>query len=228
MYTRCDETILLIIPSYLRDLLQIGKEMNTFSGDSKKYASAVISALVTNFLFHPLDAIRIKVLFELKLSSFAKLYNGIVFNCSATIIERCAMYPTQEFIKSRLTNLGDVQSDVISGMSSGVMLSLAANPMNTIRVSLMSDSSLKTLDAVKLIYNSRGIAGFYRGTSPTLLRDIVYTGIYFPLFNLINNKIDNKFASSAFAALIAMIFAYPFDERRYTERAIRHEVISSE
>jgi hypothetical protein len=145
--------------------------------------------------------------------SLSALYNGITFGIGTNIIKLCAVYPTQEFIKGKMVNtsLSQCLQNSLSGLISGVVLSLVTTPINTIKVPLMISAKSNVRSTVKYIYNTHGLKGFGRGGIGTLIRDITWNTIYFPLFAFLNDRLNNKFGSSIIAGSCAMCISYPFD-----------------
>jgi hypothetical protein len=186
------------------------------------YISAIASSLVTNSLYHPFDALRIKIFFKEK--TIKNLYNGITFNCLSNAVERSAIYPTQQFIKSKLSNYHPVTADILSGMGSGIVLAFMGTPFNAVRTIQMSTGTQSVISSSNLIYNEYGINGFYRGLTPTIRRDIVWTGSYFPIFSYLNQKYNNIFVSSMAASIIAMVLAYPMEGMRLMRQNINTDI----
>ncbi len=68
------------------------------------------------------------------------------------------------------------------------------------------------------ILKNKGIKGFYIGYMPTLVRDIVFSAIQLPLFEIIrekkvisNNEVVNSALSGSVAAIIAGFVSCPLD-----------------
>ena len=178
-----------------------------------EYISCIISGASSALIFHPIDSLRSRYLFGNKNMSIRALYNGIMFNTLSTIIKQCATFPTQEFIKKKLANtpMSILQQNLISGLLSGIFLSIVSTPINTIKVPLMISAKSNTPSVIKNIYSTYGIRGFYRGGASTIARDSIWNTIYFPLFGYTNNIIDNRFISSIIAGTCSLCVSYPFD-----------------
>lgn len=190
--------------------------------DCTKYISCMVSGIVTTTIFQPIDVIRTRYFFDsTKNLSLRALYNGYIFNTYTTILKQCASLPTQEFIKTKLP-FTQITNESIAGLISGLTLSLVSTPINTIKIPLMSNSNNTVTTTTKSIYINYGLKGFYRGGIGTLMRDVVWNGIYFPIFYKLNKTIDNKFLSSNIAAAIALCFSYPFDGIRLYRQNNKH------
>lgn len=185
---------------------------------NKKYASCLISGMLGTMIFQPIDALRSISFFEYKNFTFKGLYNGFLFNCSTNILKVCSSYPTQEFIKSKVSHLPEIQRETLSGLLTGSVLTIVSTPANVIKTPLISDQTNKMIPIIKKTYGQYGLKGFYRGGIGTLLRDVVWSGIYFPTFYYINKKLnglnkyfDNRPVASVLSAALAACISYPFD-----------------
>jgi solute carrier family 25 S-adenosylmethionine transporter 26 len=68
------------------------------------------------------------------------------------------------------------------------------------------------------ILKNKGLKGFYIGYMPTLIRDIVFSAIQLPLFEIIrekkvisNNEVVNSALSGSIAAIVAGFVSCPLD-----------------
>jgi hypothetical protein len=75
-----------------------------------------------------------------------------------------------------LTNTNSKESNnlfvkVLSAMSTGVLGSIVANPIDVVKVRMMTiNSSSSTYEIIKKVYNHEGLYGFYKGLVPSTLR----------------------------------------------------------
>lgn len=53
----------------------------------------------------------------------------------------------------------------------------------------VSNGSMKILNIVKEIYNTRGLFGFYRGYVSTVFREIPFSFIEFPLWEFLKQRV---------------------------------------
>lgn len=100
----------------------------------KKYISCFISGTISTIIFHPVDALRTILFFEHKIPTVRLLYNGFTFNWYTSVIKQCCCYPVQECIKSKLTTMSEIKRETVSGLITGLTLSLVATPVNTIKI----------------------------------------------------------------------------------------------
>lgn len=176
----------------------------------KKYISCIISAVISTLL-QPLDASRMKLFFGDKMPTIKAAYNGCTFNYITHILKHSASYPTQEYVKNKLDHLPSFYREPLSGMIAGAILAIVSTPINVVKVPLITNQENRAIQLIRQIYKVDGLTGFFKGGIGTLMRDVVWSGVYFPAFYFINKKIDNRFMSSMLSASLAVCFSYSFD-----------------
>lgn len=103
------------------------------------------------------------------------------------------------------------------GVLSRTMADFSTHPLNLIKTRYESENfKYKSVwGAFSSIFKQEGVRGLYKGLVPTLLRDISYSGIYFPLYTKtksilkehISKESDNKSVYFATCALMSSIMA---------------------
>jgi hypothetical protein len=113
------------------------------------------------------------------------------------------VFPTQECLKDLLIqkNINKYNSEFYASIMSGLLVSLVGTPINVIKTPLQSCHNNKIFPVIKIVYNQYGLKGFYRGGLSTLLRDVSWNSIYFPLYKYINEKSCLAIAGSSFLSL---------------------------
>jgi hypothetical protein len=96
-------------------------------------------------------------------------------------------------------------------MLSGLLLSIVSTPINTIKTPLMISANSNTKSIIYHIYKCHGYNGFYRGWIGTLARDVLWNGLYFPLYSYFNNYLDNRLYCGILAGCCSVCVTYPFD-----------------
>ena len=186
-----------------------------------KYASGAASGLISTFVFHPIDALRIRTFLNPhNIGSISSLTNGISFNIVSSIAKNFLTFPVREKIYATLLNqqYSQLKADFMSSLITGTLIGIISTPINVIKVPMQNNHQQpKLIPIIQNIYNHYGLKGFYRGGVATFLRDILWTSIYFPIFDtinhisMVNTYIDQRIIASSFAALCATTVAYPFD-----------------
>lgn len=180
-----------------------------------RYLSGSLTGIITTAFFHPIDALRIRLFYTVpNIGSLISFYNGIGFNVATACIKNVLVFPTQECIRDLLLQHGHSKYDaeVNASISCGLLLSVVSAPINVIKIPLQANHGNKIFHIAKQIYSNYGFRGFYRGGLATCMRDVLWNGLYFPLFKYTNeNHIENKFAASIATGVVAMTVTYPFD-----------------
>lgn len=179
--------------------------------DLVNYASSAVSGAIVGALFHPFDSLYYNIVINKKKGEL--LRRGCAFNTITNVIKVCGIFPTQEYLKHKLSWMDKYQQDSISGMLTGLVMAFISTPINTIKVPLLTRAvNMKTV--TKEIYNEHGIRGFNKGISLALARDGFGYGTYFLLYPFFNSYLDNIPISTTMASIIALCVAYPFDIAR--------------
>ncbi len=71
-------------------------------------------------------------------------------------------------------------------------------PMELLKISLQdsgrtANTGAKQLTATQIamdIFKTKGIKGFFHGGTATLARDVSFSAVYFPLFAILNQKVN--------------------------------------
>uniref|UniRef100_UPI00358EF619 mitochondrial glutamate carrier 1-like isoform X2 n=1 Tax=Myxine glutinosa TaxID=7769 RepID=UPI00358EF619 len=151
-----------------------------------------------------------------KLTLFREMLSG----CGAGTCQVIVTSP-MEMLKIQLQDAGRItaQSKKITGHEANVFHSTQPSVQELSKPSKPSTSA--TMIALHLL-RTKGISGLYKGLGATLLRDVPFSIIYFPLFANLNklgsSEIDGRvpfyhsFVSGCAAGSIAAVTVNPFDE----------------
>ncbi|XP_054159219.1 mitochondrial glutamate carrier 1-like [Oppia nitens] len=169
------------------------------------------------------------------------MYRGSAVNILLITPEKAIKLAANDFFRHKLTDDNGKLSlprEMLSGGSAGLCQIIVTTPMELLKIQLQDAGRVSTKGvieggeaimatsataiALKLI-KTRGIFGLYRGTAATMLRDVSFSVIYFPLFaNL--NKLGPKrkdgsgesvfwasFLAGCCAGSVAAVSVNPFD-----------------
>lgn len=75
--------------------------------------------------------------------------------------------------------------NIIASISAEIVANLVRNPFEVVKQQMMVGRSDKIMESFKQIRGSKGIAGLYTGLAPTLIRDITFSAIQLPLFEIV-------------------------------------------
>jgi len=83
---------------------------------------------------------------------------------------------------------------VKNAIIAGSLATIVCNPFDIIRVNIQT-KNLYTRNAIKYIYNTQGIVGFYKGLLTGLLTIPAFWSIYFPLYENMKNSYNTSFSA---------------------------------
>jgi len=92
-----------------------------------------------------------------------------------------------------------VKNKFLNGLTAGVLSSIFTHPMDVVKVHMQMD---KKLD---------GLFGIYRGYSKTFVKIGISSSIFFPMYDIINGRVDNKYLSSTCSGVLACMLMHPVD-----------------
>lgn len=80
-------------------------------------------------------------------------------------------------------------ANVVASVSAEVVANLVRNPFEVVKQQMMVGRSDRIWESFKDIRKTRGFTGLYTGLTPTLARDILFSAIQLPLFELVRTKL---------------------------------------
>jgi solute carrier family 25 aspartate/glutamate transporter 12/13 len=123
--------------------------------------------------------------------------------------EKAIKFTTNDFI------LQMTENKIIAGMCAGFSQVIVTNPMEILKIQSqmhiknnLNQPKFSIIDAYKQI---GGFFGLYRGVGLCALRDIPFSGIYFPLYHILSTGITNTYISSLVSGSIAAFACTPMD-----------------
>lgn len=174
--------------------------------DKNKLFASVGSGILAAAASHPLDLLRIRILLGNRVSQLKSalvkeaqkgrsLQGSKVFQLSKALsltlflsaFKSGAVWPLQGFLeeKIKLSNVTDFQSKLFAGAIGNILPNMLCAPLNMIRVHAMSEHTKVSFTEIAFkIFQESGIRGFYKGMPITILRDLSWGAIFFPLFGI--------------------------------------------
>jgi len=141
-----------------------------------------------------------------KSEGFLKLYKGCSMNAALMAPETAIKMTVNDFCRRKLSKDDgsiSISSEVIAGALAGICQSSVSTPMELIKIQLQDHGRTRTssnsfsgvsgpassFSALNEIFKAGGGFSLYKGGLPTILRNIVFAMIYFPLFANINSYV---------------------------------------
>uniref|UniRef100_A0A673MWP2 Mitochondrial glutamate carrier 1 n=1 Tax=Sinocyclocheilus rhinocerous TaxID=307959 RepID=A0A673MWP2_9TELE len=133
------------------------------------------------------------------------MYRGAAVNLTLVTPEKAIKLAANDFFRFHLSKDGQkltLLREMLAGCGAGTCQVIVTTPMEMLKIQLQDRKlmpqavtpegpvELKSPTAMQLtrqLLKEKGIAGLYKGLGATLLRDVPFSIIYFPLFANLNN-----------------------------------------
>ncbi|GAM21946.1 hypothetical protein SAMD00019534_051210, partial [Acytostelium subglobosum LB1] len=150
------------------------------------------------------------------------LWRGLTPSFLMTIPSTAIHFTTYEYFKQHIERYTDKDNVYIAPLIAGslgrVVSVTVTSPFELIRTNLQGITNRKTLHFVPLIreiVGNVGLTGLWRGLSPTLMRDVPFSAIYWSCYEIIKKKRASpfyiNFVSGAMSGSIAAVVTTPID-----------------
>jgi hypothetical protein len=191
--------------------------------------SGMTIGIMTAGLFQPIDALRIRSFLNPdKMGSPYSLKNGLAFNMLSSGVKAVVSFPVRERINEKTNKYfkTPVLTEIMASALTGGVLSIIGTPINVIKIRCQNHSgtNLSSFAVGHDIYQKRGLRGFYQGSYATMLRDISWNVVYFPMFDYLVTIYPNKLFASITSSMIATTIGYPFDGIRLFCQKVNNNV----
>jgi len=171
-----------------------------------EFISGSLGGLVGTILSHPIDTIKTRVQSGSAKNVFdaihmKKFYSGIRAPLLGVPLEKSIVFGFYNLGKQNGLN------NFWSGIIGGFMSTLIVTPIEYVKVNLQN----------KTPFSSLKVSNIYKGFIPTVCRETPGFGIYFTVYNYMNNNYNksklliNNFFYGGLSGLFAWIFIYPSD-----------------
>ncbi|XP_063785384.1 mitochondrial glutamate carrier 2 [Pseudophryne corroboree] len=180
---------------------------------------------------------------------FFGMYRGAAVNLTLVTPEKAIKLAANDFFRNRLSQEGKqltLVREMLAGCGAGTCQVIVTSPMEMLKIQLQDAGRLATqrvvsgdgpasaphppttapqkpsaLRITRDLLRTQGISGVYKGLGATLLRDVPFSIIYFPLFANVN-KLGQKssqdkapfyhsFFAGCFAGSVAAVAVTPLD-----------------
>ena len=91
-------------------------------------------------------------------------------------------------------NLGQTKINIICGAIAGLSQVIVTNPLEITKIQLQLYGEKYPNSPTSLVYlvKKLKLKGLYKGSGACMMRDIPFSGIYFPLYSYLKNKFSNN------------------------------------
>jgi len=138
------------------------------------------------------------------------MYRGSAVNILLITPEKAIKLAANDYFRHRLTTRDGklpVHREMVAGGSAGLCQIVITTPMELLKIQLQSAGQqaasaskegaaaakkMSAMSITKELLRTKGIFGLYKGTSATMLRDVSFSVVYFPLFANLNSMGPRK------------------------------------
>ncbi len=141
----------------------------------------------------PIDALKSRVQYG-EFNKSINIYSGLKSTFVGSFPSAAGFFITYDYISHKLQSKErySVFKYMISAGCGECVAVLIRTPFELIKQNLQVGNFATNKEAIKFIYSSEGCRGFYRGYFITVLREIPFAFIQFPLYEYLKNKIKSK------------------------------------
>lgn len=148
-----------------------------------------------------------------KVNGFKGFYAGGTSQVLFVAPEKAIKFTVNDLVLSK------TDSKIFAGMCAGLSQVIVTNPMEILKIqsqmNMSNGSNLNSNQNKFTIVNAYkqigGFKGLYKGVGICASRDIPFSGIYFPLYDLLSKNYTNTYISSLIAGSTAAFACTPMD-----------------
>ncbi|MES2204028.1 MAG: MC/SLC25 family protein [Pseudomonadota bacterium] len=180
------------------------------NNESKNYSlqlvlSALIGGSIPSMLSGPLEFIRTRQVTHgsdflatykklIKKNGYAVLSTGLLGTMARDGIYTCGFFALVPILKKNLDNHfdSDWSASIASKLLAGAIAAFASQPLDTAKIEQQMNVEYRQISltqAAKKIFNAEGIYGFFKGSTPRILRVISAVTI----ISTVNEKMEKNF-----------------------------------
>ncbi|TPX76775.1 mannan endo-1,4-beta-mannosidase [Chytriomyces confervae] len=161
----------------------------------------------------------------LKNEGFVGLYSGLGPQLVGVAPEKAIKLTVNDLVRRNFTNKDGsivLGAEILAGCAAGASQVIFTNPLEIVKIRLqVQGEAARTTGAVRQgamqIIRSLGLFGLYKGVTACLMRDVPFSGIYFPVYAHLKKDIfhegrdGKKLAIGAIAGIPAAYLVTPAD-----------------
>uniref|UniRef100_A0A8C8J9Z7 Uncharacterized protein n=1 Tax=Oncorhynchus tshawytscha TaxID=74940 RepID=A0A8C8J9Z7_ONCTS len=126
-----------------------------------------------------------------KMEGYFGMYRGAVVNLTLVTPEKAIKLAANDIFRQKLSKDGKLPlwGEILAGCGAGTCQVIVTTPMEMLKIQLQDAGRLAAITRVvqaPTLLKTRGLPGLYRGAGATLMRDVPFSMIYFPMFANLN------------------------------------------
>ena len=163
-----------------------------------------LAGIAVDIVFYPLETIKTRIMASsvqenLKFIALSK-FRG--FSCQMIVSFPYSFTFFWVYETVRSYSQKSALSNAFASVCAEIAANIVRNPFEVVKQQLMVGRSKYIWSSLKDIYKNKGVKGFYIGYQSTLIRDIVFSAIQLPLFEIIRRKFIDRGVNSILSASI--------------------------
>ena len=143
----------------------------------------------------PIDTLKSRLQYGKIINKKISIYSGLTSSFLGSFPSAAGFFCTYDYISHEFFNKNEEYNPfkyVISACIGECVAVLIRNPFELIKQNLQVGNFNSGLEGLKSIYKAEGIRGLYRGYVITVLREIPFSIIQFPLYEYLKSKEKSK------------------------------------
>jgi solute carrier family 25 aspartate/glutamate transporter 12/13 len=184
------------------------------------FMNGIISGYIGAYVVYPIDLIKTRVQNQnqnnsnnlefikniIKKEGYKNLYKGSMIQLMGVGPEKAIKLHVNNYVSSKMKE--NEYNKIISGSLAGMSQVVITNPIERIKIQFQMNINQNILHTIKTI---GGFKQLYKGSSLCFLRDIPFSGIYFPTYEYLKKYTNNIFLSGIIACIPAAYIVTPAD-----------------
>jgi len=145
----------------------------------------------------------------IKTEGIAGLYNGLRPQIFGVAPEKAIKLAVNDFMKSLykdkdLSSNEELGLNILSGSVAGLSQVIVTNPLEITKIRLQVHGEINPHKPISLVsvIKELGIKGLYKGARACIVRDVPFSGIYFPTYSFLRTKLEQDGDISASRQLL--------------------------
>jgi solute carrier family 25 S-adenosylmethionine transporter 26 len=160
-----------------------------------------LAGITVDLVFYPLETIKTRIMASTPGENLRSLvlskFRGFSCQMIVSFPYSFSFFAVYESIRHYSNKT--VVENAFASICAEIVANVVRNPFEIMKQQLMVGRSEKILESLQQIYKNKGLRGFYIGYKPTLIRDIVFSGVQLPLFE----KIRRKFMEYGYSSVVS-------------------------
>ena len=156
-----------------------------------------------------------------RIEGFRSLWSGLsptlALALPTTVVYLTSYEHLKEVIlKAEVETVSPTAASMVSGTISRIFACTAVAPLDLIRTKMQSKKMAfyDVVKAVRITVGHEGYSALWKGYTATIMRDVPFSAIYWPLYEMLRPSqfhFEKNFAAGATAGTIASMITLPFD-----------------